>query len=149
MPNSHYTLLTTCITQALFLRTTIISPNTSSSHSPTDPEMQQTSVQSHARPTSGQEPTPDFSRKTRSRMASAGVSAHSTSLSTVEEKDTTTSEDPLIKDSLEKADAELALPAAQQDQGPVTNSHGKRDPFANEDGNGIQYKTMAWWYVKL
>ena len=28
-------------------------------------------------------------------------------------------------------------------------NHDKHDPFAQESGGGVQYRTMAWWYAHL
>lgn len=35
------------------------------------------------------------------------------------------------------------------DSGPPTKNKYEGDPFGNEDGNKVKYKTLTWWYVTL
>ena len=138
-------LLTDCIGQALALNPTMTKPNIPSPLSMNPPRVHRESAPSYAQSISSQKTTPGKSGNETSRIGSAAVLPQQKLLSVVDEEDTMITDDKLTEATLEKSSSSVF----EQKQSSAASYHGKRDPFANEDGRGIQYKTMAWWYVRL
>ena len=120
-------------------------PNIPSPLAMNPPRAHRESRPSHAQSISGQKTTPEKSENKTSRIESAAVLPQQKLLSVVDEEDTMITEDKLTEAPLGRSGSSVF----EQKQSSVASYHGKRDPFANEDGRGIQYKTMAWWYVRL
>lgn len=138
-------LLTDCIAQALALNPTMTKPNIPSPLAMNPPRVHRESVPSHAQLISGQKTTPKKPGNKTSRIEYAAVLPQQQLLSVVDEEDTVIAEDKLTEAPLRRSGSSVF----EQKQSSVAGYHGKRDPFANEDGMGIQYRTMAWWYVRL
>jgi hypothetical protein len=142
-------LLTKCIAEALVLDPTMATSKILSPLTLKDPRVQHESVSSSALPTSDRQPVLDMSQYKSSRLESAAVIPQRTYLPIVNEEDAITREDKPIEPALEKTDMENGSSEPSFKLGSAASYKGKRDPFANEGGAGMKYKTMAWWYVMI
>lgn len=67
----------------------------------------------------------------------------------VDEEDSTTVEDKGVTANAEEKGPKNGSSDTGCKAGSEASYKGKRDPFANDGGGGMEYKTMAWWYVMI
>jgi hypothetical protein len=112
-----------------------------------DLRVQHKSVRSGALPASDRQSIPNISNEKCSRIDPAAVTPQRTFLPIVDEENSTTTEDKPAEATHEKNDTDNGSSDTGLKSGLEASYKGKRDPFANEGGGGMKYKTMAWWYV--
>ena len=114
-----------------------------------NPGVHHESALGHAQLPKGQMHAPGLrGNKNSSRVESATGLPQPKLLSIVDEEDTIVTEEKFTETQGENEDKESGTHASGRMERAVARSHGKRDPFANENSSEVQYKTMAWWYVR-
>lgn len=113
------------------------------------PSVKDESAPGGALPALGSQPIMDMSDRKASLKEFITIIPQRTFLPIVDEEGSTSAEDIAAKAALEEKDLENDSSGAVYKPVSEASYKGKRDPFANEGGGGIKYKTMAWWYVKF
>lgn len=69
--------------------------------------------------------------------------------STIKDAEKSPALDDIVAEGKKKSVSDEAetLTLACGEVGAITNNKYGDDPFGNEEGNDIQYKTLTWWYV--
>jgi hypothetical protein len=145
-------LLIKCVTQALVLNPKMAVSNIPSPLTLNDPRVHHEPIPAGDQPASGRRHTTGISEYELTDLnspptESAAVLPQLSVLPSVDEEDTMTAEDKLPEAASENREPESGSSNSGPKLGSIAGYKGKRDPFANEGGGGMEYKTMAWWYV--
>jgi hypothetical protein len=76
---------------------------------------------------------------------STTIIPHRTLLPIVDEEDSINAHDNPAETVLEEKEAENSPSGTVYKPVSEASYKGKLDPFANEGGGGMKYKTLAWW----
>ena len=96
-------------------------------------------------PAFGSQPMLNMSDHKDSVQESTAIITHRTLLPIVDEEDSTNAHDNPAEAVLVEKEAENSPSSTICEPVSGASYKGKRDPFANEGGGGMKYKTLAWW----